>query len=77
MPILEIPEGYADRTPTEEEEARFTKLLREHAVCCGGNWSAMLMSAIRSGLPELYAAMPDRSYGFPELVSLIYLNLPA
>jgi len=51
MAILEIPEGYIDMIPTEEQEQRFIDLVHEHALACGGNWSAMLLSVIKGGLP--------------------------
>jgi hypothetical protein len=45
--------------------------VKQHAVACGGDWSAMLMSAIKSGLPEVFQKMEDRSWSFVELFEVI------
>ena len=37
---------------------------------CGGNWAAMFMSGIKYWLPEVYDAMPERSYSVNELASI-------
>lgn len=53
------------------------EFVRKHGVACGGNWAAMLMSAIRSGLPDEFAKLDDgRSYTLAELAAIIEANLP-
>lgn len=36
----------------------FDKFLDE-CIACGGNWTGMILSGIKSLRPELYAAVPD------------------
>lgn len=52
-----------------------TAFIKTHGVACGGNWAAMLMSAIKSGLPEVYKNLEDRSYSFEELCEIIEANI--
>lgn len=49
--------------------------IHEHGVACGGNWSSMVMWAIRNGLPNVYAGMEDRSYNEIELYRIIATEL--
>lgn len=58
-------------TMVEREENAVTVFIKTHGVCCGGNWGAMLLSAIQYGLPEVYKQLEDRSYTFNELYDLI------
>lgn len=53
----------------------FADFVNEHAVACGGNWGQMLMSAIKNGLPDVYAGLEDREYEFVELVEIIESHL--
>lgn len=45
--------------------------LLSQCILCGGNWSAMLLSGIEYWMPEVYDAMPDRSYSLFDLVAII------
>lgn len=56
-------------------DKKVIELLHEHGVACGGNWSAMYMCAIRNGMPDVYAAMEDRSYTVIELHRIIETEL--
>tara|TARA_R100000306_G_C4267866_1_gene88616 strand:- start:54 stop:272 length:219 start_codon:yes stop_codon:yes gene_type:complete len=49
--------------------------VKEHAIACGGNWAAMLMSAIRRGMPKVFEAMEDKEYEFEELHEVIAENI--
>ena len=56
---------------------RVGAFINKHAVACGGNWGAMVMSAIKNGLPDVYAKLEDgREYEFVELCEIIANNLP-
>lgn len=55
--------------------SKVLQFVREHAVACGGDWTAMLMSAIRDGMPEVWATMQPREYTFVELWNIIEENL--
>lgn len=57
------------------DDAAVVAFIKEYGMACGGNWSAMLMSAIQHGLPEVFEAMEDRSYSFNELFATIKANL--
>lgn len=59
-----------------ENEDAVVAFIKRQGVACGGNWSAMLMSAIEHGLPKVFEAMEDRSFDFSELFGLIEANLP-
>ena len=43
---------------TEPINMSFDKFLDE-CIACGGNWTGMILSGIKSFRPELYAAVPD------------------
>ena len=43
---------------TEPINMSFDKFLDE-CIACGGNWTGMILSGIKSLRPELYAAVPD------------------
>ena len=46
--------------------------VKKYGTACGGNWSAMLMSAIRNGLPYEYKKLnDDKAYEFGELFDII------
>lgn len=50
--------------------------VNQHAIACGGNWGAMLMSAIKNGLPKVYEELDDdRDYEFSELFAIIEQNI--
>lgn len=38
-----------------------------HCTACGGNWTAMLMSGIKTVFPEHFAQMEDKEYSFEDL----------
>jgi len=38
---------------------------------CGGNWAAMFMSGIKYWMPEVYDAMPEKSYTANELANIV------
>ena len=43
----------------------------DNCIACGGNWSAMLMSGIRTCFPEQYNKMQnDKSYDLFELMQI-------
>jgi len=54
---------------------KVNKFIEKYGVACGGNWSSMLMSTIKNGLPDVYTKMEDRSYKFEELYTIIEENL--
>lgn len=43
---------------TDPINISFDKFLDE-CIACGGNWTGMILSGIKSLRPELYAAVPD------------------
>jgi hypothetical protein len=48
------------------------KFINKHGTACGGNWAAMLLSTIKSGLPEIYANLDSsKSYTFAELYKIL------
>lgn len=51
------------------------EFISKHGIACGGNWSQMLMSSIRRGLPKVYSKMVDRPYEFEELMAIIKENV--
>tara|TARA_R110002020_G_C15788026_1_gene729878 strand:+ start:185 stop:406 length:222 start_codon:yes stop_codon:yes gene_type:complete len=59
----------------EEKNDRIASFIKEHGIACGGNWAAMLMSAIKRGLPETFKNMEDKEYEFDELAKIIADNL--
>lgn len=61
-------EGRDEEERKGEEVGRF---IRKHGVCCGGNWTAMALSALKYGMPEVWERLPDRSYTFVEVCNII------
>jgi len=59
----------------EQKSERVALFVKEHGIACGGNWAAMLMSAIRRGLPEIFKEMEDKRYEFEELHEVIADNI--
>lgn len=59
------------RRMSVSQEDPIAIFIKKHAIACGGNWSAMLMSAIENGLPDVYQQMEDRSYSFVELYEIL------
>ena len=55
----------------EQKEELLAQFVKEHGIACGGNWAAMLMSAIKRGLPEVFKEMEDKEYDFEELYVII------
>ena len=58
-------------TINEQKSERVALFVKEHGIACGGDWSAMLMSAIKRGLPETFKSMEDKEYEFFELLEII------
>lgn len=56
-------------------DEKVVAFIKEHGTACGGNWTAMLMSAIHNGLPEVYKKMKDRQYSFQELIAILKENV--
>ena len=51
------------------------EFINKHAFACGGNWAAMLLSAIKNGLPEVYDNLDaDKNYSFAELYKILENN---
>lgn len=44
-----------------------------NTLAYGGNWTAMLLSGVKAVYPELYEAMPDITYSFYEVSTLVNL----
>lgn len=52
------------------------EFIHRYAVACGGDWGAMFMSAIRNGLPDVYAEMDDnRAYTVVEMADIIEAHI--
>ena len=47
------------------------EFIRNHGTAHGGNWTAMLMSAIRDGLKETFEKMEDKEYSYYVLYAII------
>ncbi len=48
------------------------EFIKKYGVACGGNWGAMIMTAIKNGAPELYDSLDDnKEYDMIELFDLI------
>lgn len=61
---------YAFEYRIEVGEISYDNFLK-NCIACGGNWSNMLITGIKSLYPRVYDLMPDREYSFLELVELI------
>ena len=48
----------------------FDEFLR-HCDACGGNWTAMLISGIKTVAPGVYEQMPDMNYSFDDVVFIV------
>lgn len=57
--------------PEKDFRKEVGDFVHKHGIAHGGNWSAMFMSAIRYGAPEIFKNMEDRSYDFRELYDII------
>ena len=55
--------------------AKAMNFVKEHGIASGGNWSAMVMKAIKHGLPKVFKEMPDREYEFEELIYIVHENI--
>ena len=51
------------------------EFIKTHGITCGGNWSQMLLSAIKNGLPKVYEKMEDKEWEFEELIKIIKTNI--
>lgn len=47
---------------------KFSEFLKQCSAC-GGNWTAMLMTGIKTVFPEHYAQMEDKEYDFSDLIN--------
>lgn len=56
-------------------DIRVIKFLQEYMPAETTEWAVGLMGAIRDGLPETFAKMPERDYTVQELWDLIRVNL--
>lgn len=65
--------GINPESEGEERELghKVSAFVHEYGTAHGGNWSAMFMSAIRRGAPEVFEKMEDKSYDFKELYDII------
>lgn len=59
----------------QDKSKLVTAFVKKHAVACGGDWTSMLLSAIRYGLPDIYKSMPDKEYSFIEVWNIISDNV--
>ena len=39
----------------------------DNCIACGGNWTQMIMTGIKTVAPTIYEEMPNRAYGFDEV----------
>lgn len=63
----------------EQLDREMAHFVNTHAVACGGDWCAMAMSAIRYGIPHVFAKLDrEKIYHFKELFDIIadYVSLP-
>lgn len=61
---------------TNETQNQVVQFIHKYAVACGGNWGAVLMSAIQYGMPDVYDELDDnRVYEFVELWDIIERRL--
>ena len=51
------------------------EFVKQYGVACGGDWTQMLMQAIKNGFPKVYAEMTDQAYTFGELWDIIKMNI--
>jgi len=42
-----------------------------HCTACGGNWTRMLMTGLKSCFPAYWEAMENKSYSFDEVVIIL------
>lgn len=70
-----VPRYTSETGMNEQKSERVALFVKEHGIACGGNWAAMLMSAIRRGLPEIFKEMEDKRYEFEELHEVIADNI--
>ena len=53
-------------------DIKIKELVKTHGIACGGNWTAMLMSAIRNGLPEIWKKLDhNKEYEFTEVWDIL------
>ena len=58
-----------------DRDTKIAEFIKTHGVACGGNWANMLMAAIKTGMPDIYKAMPDKEYQVCELYQIIADNI--
>jgi hypothetical protein len=62
--------------PSKEDTQTVANFIKEHGIACGGNWAAMIMSAIERGFPEVYAELDDdKEYDFLEVYEILSDNV--
>lgn len=49
---------------------RFDDFMKK-CTACGGAWTSMLMSGVKEVAPDVWDAMPDRSYSFDEMCFIV------
>jgi alpha-D-ribose 1-methylphosphonate 5-triphosphate synthase subunit PhnI len=60
----------------EESRQNVANFIKEYGLACGGNWAAMLMSAIKRGLPKVHEELDgDKEYTLDELFVIITENV--
>lgn len=40
-------------------------------TACGGNWTRMFMTGMKVLFPKTWEAMPDRTYGFLDIIEVL------
>lgn len=55
----------------ENAKMSMSEYLSNHCTACGGNWTQMLMSGIKSTFPKLWDSMPDKTYSFDAVCAVL------
>jgi hypothetical protein len=59
-----------------EKEMKVVQFIQSYGMASYGNWSLMLMSTIKNGLPEIYSTLDNnKSYTCIELYNIIAENV--
>ena len=59
-----------------EEGKKIAGFIKKYGIACGGNWTAMLMTTIKHGLPKTYEAMDDnKEFTYEELYKILAENV--
>lgn len=62
-----VPSG----NPKTSLDSRAAAFIKKYGTASGGNWTAMAMSAIKVGAPNLWESLEDRSYEFMEIWDIL------